>query len=171
MLCNMAKKGNKTPYELWNKSAPPLDHLRPLGCKTWIRIPDSARTGKFDAVLWEEIMLGYENQASAYWILRKADRSLVISRHVKFDESLFPSPAVNPPSVPMRFPYVIFADENEKKSLEDDTGNSTPNSTPEEDVFHDALEELPLRRIKVIGPQHPTLISSDINTENILPFS
>ncbi|MBW0563785.1 hypothetical protein O181_103500, partial [Austropuccinia psidii MF-1] len=171
MLCNMVKKGNKTPYEVWHKLAPPINNLRPFGCKTWVRIPDLARTGKFDAVLWEGIMLGYANQASAYRVLRIADKSVVISRHVKFDESIFPSLAVNPPRVPMEFPNIIFSGENEKKSLEADTSDLTCNSTPEEDVFHDALEELPVRRIKVIGPRHPTLITSDISTENILPFS
>ncbi|MBW0465873.1 hypothetical protein O181_005588 [Austropuccinia psidii MF-1] len=103
--------------------------------------------------------------------MRVADKSVVISRHIKFEESIFPSLAVNSPSVPMEFPYVIFAGENEKISLEAETGDLTPNSTPEEDVFHDALEELPVRRIKVIGLRHPTLITSDISTENILPFS
>ncbi|MBW0505197.1 hypothetical protein O181_044912 [Austropuccinia psidii MF-1] len=171
MLCNMVKKGNKTPYELWHQIAPPINNLRPFGCKTWVRIPDSAIMGKFDAVSWEGIMLGYENQVSAYWILRLADKSVVISRHAKFDESIFPSLAVYSPSVPMEFPYVIFVGENEKISLKAGTGDLTPNSTPKEDVFHEALEELPVRRIKVIGPQHPTLITSDISIENILPFS
>ncbi|MBW0481296.1 hypothetical protein O181_021011 [Austropuccinia psidii MF-1] len=171
MLCNMVKKGNKTPYELCHQIAPPINNLRPFGCKTWVRIPDSAIMGKFDAVSWEGIMLGCANQVSAYWILRLADKSVVISRHAKFDEYIFPSLAVYSPSVPMEFPYVIFVGENEKISLKAGTGYLTPNSTPKEDVFHEALEELPVRRIKVIGPQHPTLITSNISIENILPFS
>ncbi|MBW0492428.1 hypothetical protein O181_032143 [Austropuccinia psidii MF-1] len=116
-------------------------------------------------------MLGYENQALAYRILRVADKLVVISRHVKFDESSLPSLAVDTPSVPLEFPYVFFAGENQEISLEADTADLTPNSTPEEDVFHDALEELPVRRIKVIGPRHPMLITSNISTDNILPFS
>ncbi|MBW0543082.1 hypothetical protein O181_082797 [Austropuccinia psidii MF-1] len=78
MLCNMVRKGNKTPYEVWHKLAPPINNLRPFGCKTWVRIPESARTGKFDAVSWEGIMLGYASQASAYRVLRIADKSIVI---------------------------------------------------------------------------------------------
>ncbi|MBW0555648.1 hypothetical protein O181_095363 [Austropuccinia psidii MF-1] len=171
MLCNLTRKGSKTPYELWHKIYPPIDKLRPFWCKTWVRIPDSARAGKFDAVAWEGIMLGYANQALAYWILRVADKLVVISRHIKFDESSFPSLSVDTPSVPMEFPYVIFVGENKEISLEADTGDLTPKSTPDEDVFHDALEELPVRRIKVIGPQSPMLITSNISTDNILPFS
>ncbi|MBW0500268.1 hypothetical protein O181_039983 [Austropuccinia psidii MF-1] len=171
MLCNLTRKGRKTPYELWHKIYPPIDKLRPFGCKKWVRIPDSARAGKFDAVAWEGIILGYANQALAYRILRLADKLVVISRHVKFDESSFPSLAVDTPSVPMEFPYVIFLGENKEISLEADTGDLTPKSTPEEDVFHDALEELPVKRINVIGPGNPTLITSNISTDNILPFS
>ncbi|MBW0483989.1 hypothetical protein O181_023704 [Austropuccinia psidii MF-1] len=36
-------------------------------------------------------MLGYENNNSLYRILRLTDRKILISRHVKFDESVFPS--------------------------------------------------------------------------------
>ncbi|MBW0479606.1 hypothetical protein O181_019321 [Austropuccinia psidii MF-1] len=136
----MAKRDKKTPYELWHEIALPISNLGPFGCKTWVRIPDSARTGKFDAVSWEGIMLGYANQVSAYWILRVADKSVVISRHIKFDESIFPSLAVNLPSVPIEFPYFIFLSENEKISLEADTGDLTPNSTSKEDLSHDSLE-------------------------------
>ncbi|MBW0513986.1 hypothetical protein O181_053701 [Austropuccinia psidii MF-1] len=171
MLCNLTRKGSKTPYELWHKIYPPIDKLKAFGCKAWVRIPDSERAGRFDAVEWEGIMLGYANQASAYLIVRMTEKSVVISRHVKFDESSFLSLAVDTPSVPMEIPYFIFAGENKEISLEADTGDLTPNSTPEEDVFHDALEELPVRRIKVIGPWHPTLITSNISTDNILPFS
>ncbi|MBW0511675.1 hypothetical protein O181_051390 [Austropuccinia psidii MF-1] len=68
-----------------------IKNLRQFWCKRWVRITDSARTEKFEAVSWEGIMLGYANQALAYQILRMADKSVVISRHIKFDESLFPS--------------------------------------------------------------------------------
>ncbi|MBW0493864.1 hypothetical protein O181_033579 [Austropuccinia psidii MF-1] len=40
-------------------------------------------------------------------------------------------------------------------------------------VQHPSLEEeaRPCQRIRVIGPQHPTLVSCDINPKNILPFT
>ncbi|MBW0461004.1 hypothetical protein O181_000719 [Austropuccinia psidii MF-1] len=39
-----------------------------------------------------------------------------------------------------------------------------------EDELHDAMEELPQRRIRVIVPRHPTLITGDISEENISPY-
>ncbi|MBW0510891.1 hypothetical protein O181_050606 [Austropuccinia psidii MF-1] len=36
-------------------------------------------------------MLGYENDNSSYQILRLSDRKILISRHMKFDKSVFPS--------------------------------------------------------------------------------
>ncbi|MBW0537815.1 hypothetical protein O181_077530 [Austropuccinia psidii MF-1] len=39
----------------------------------------------------------------------------------------------------------------------------------DDDIFVDALEQQP-QIIQVIGPRHPTLISSEINSNNILPF-
>ncbi|MBW0532222.1 hypothetical protein O181_071937 [Austropuccinia psidii MF-1] len=39
----------------------------------------------------------------------------------------------------------------------------------DDDILVDAVEQLP-QRIRVIGPRHPTLISSEINSNNILPF-
>ncbi|MBW0483711.1 hypothetical protein O181_023426 [Austropuccinia psidii MF-1] len=39
-----------------------------------------------------------------------------------------------------------------------------------EDIFIDALEQKP-QTIRVLGARRPTLISSKINRENILPFS
>ncbi|MBW0544368.1 hypothetical protein O181_084083 [Austropuccinia psidii MF-1] len=32
-----------------------------------------------------------------------------------------------------------------------------------EEEFHDAMEEIPQRRIKIIGPRHPTLIRGDVS--------
>ncbi|MBW0531261.1 hypothetical protein O181_070976 [Austropuccinia psidii MF-1] len=32
------------------------------------------------------------------------------------------------------------------------------------------MEEIPQRRIRVIGPRHPTLITGDVSEENILPY-
>ncbi|MBW0484984.1 hypothetical protein O181_024699 [Austropuccinia psidii MF-1] len=70
----------------------------------------------------------------------------------------------------MELPYVIFTSDNKKVSLEADTSDLILNSTPEEDVLYYSLEELPVRRIKVIGPRNPTMITSDISTNSILPF-
>ncbi|MBW0558335.1 hypothetical protein O181_098050, partial [Austropuccinia psidii MF-1] len=80
-LCNLIPKqgDKKTPFENWHHKKPPLRHLRPFGCKAWIRIPPQLRTHKFAPVSWEGIFLGYENNGSSYRILRSRDQAVVIS--------------------------------------------------------------------------------------------
>ncbi|MBW0487248.1 hypothetical protein O181_026963, partial [Austropuccinia psidii MF-1] len=79
-LLNMApKRDGVSPYEKWFKRKPPVSNLRTFGCRAWLRIPPVKRQSKFESIAWEGIMLGYENHASAYRILRLQDRRVVIS--------------------------------------------------------------------------------------------
>ncbi|MBW0500660.1 hypothetical protein O181_040375 [Austropuccinia psidii MF-1] len=57
------------------------------------------------------------------------------------------------------------------QNLDADTSDLTSESATEGDILHDALEELSSWRIRAIGLRHPTLISSEIKTDSILPFS
>ncbi|MBW0494009.1 hypothetical protein O181_033724 [Austropuccinia psidii MF-1] len=173
LLCNLVQWHEKTPYHLWNNQAPPINKLRPFGCRAWVRIPEANRKAKFDPVSWEGIFLGSTNKTTAYWVLRVVDKAVIISRHVKFDESVFPSFSINSTNTPLQFPVFNFSfkDIHQNQNSDSDTSYLPSDSATKEDVFHDALEELPAWRIRVIGPRHPTLISSEIRTNNILPFS
>ncbi|MBW0490881.1 hypothetical protein O181_030596 [Austropuccinia psidii MF-1] len=91
ILCNLVQQQEKTPYQLWNKQAPPINKLQPFGCRAWVQIPEANRKGKFYPVAWEGIFIGYTNQTTAYKVLRVVDKAVIISRHVKFDESFFPA--------------------------------------------------------------------------------
>ncbi|MBW0571719.1 hypothetical protein O181_111434 [Austropuccinia psidii MF-1] len=117
-------------------------------------------------------MLGYKNQSSAsqiWWIL---DKRVVISRHVKFDESCFPALTSSLSLKPTNNQYPVlpqnisdyFPDIGEAAANKDDVCSAL------EDQYHDAVEEQPSRRIGVIGPRHPTIITGDISSENILPY-
>ncbi|MBW0473127.1 hypothetical protein O181_012842 [Austropuccinia psidii MF-1] len=46
------------------------------------------------------------------------------------------------------------------QNLSSETSDLTSDTATKADVFYDALEELPARRIRVIGPRNPTLIST-----------
>ncbi|MBW0467290.1 hypothetical protein O181_007005 [Austropuccinia psidii MF-1] len=59
---------------------------------------------------------------------------------------------------------------HQNQNIDADTSDLPSDSATKGDDFHDTLEELP-RRIRVIGPRHPTRISSEIRTNNILLFS
>ncbi|MBW0466666.1 hypothetical protein O181_006381 [Austropuccinia psidii MF-1] len=117
--------------------------------------------------------LGYTNQTTAYRVLRVVDKALIIRRHVKFDESVFPAVSINSTNTPSQFPVFNFSfkDNHQNQNLDADTSNLPSDSATKGDVFHDSLEELPAWRIRVIGSRHPTLISSEIRTYIILLFS
>ncbi|MBW0516877.1 hypothetical protein O181_056592 [Austropuccinia psidii MF-1] len=122
-LLNVAPKRNGiSPYKKWFNQKPPVSNLRTFGFKAWVRIPLIKRRSKFESILWEGIMLGYENQASAYRISRLQDK--------RVDDSC----------------------------------------SEWEDEFHDAVEGIPQRRIRIIGPRHATLITGDVSEANILPY-
>ncbi|MBW0579763.1 hypothetical protein O181_119478, partial [Austropuccinia psidii MF-1] len=70
------------------------------------------------------------------------------------------------------FPGLIQNSEQSQNNPPEDNPQSTESilsDSKDEDFFVDAPEQ-PLPRIRVIGPRHPTPISSDINGNNILPF-
>ncbi|MBW0536646.1 hypothetical protein O181_076361 [Austropuccinia psidii MF-1] len=179
-LCNLIPKheNQKTPYEIWNNSKPPLHKLKPFGCKAWLKIPTHFIRNKFESKAWEGIFLGYENEASSYRILRVSDQKVIISKHVIFDESKFPS--LSSQTQPMEditkiflFPRQSTEEETNSDSNMEDSSSSVDSislDNEREKIFVDALEQQP-KRIQVIGPRHPTLISSEINSNNILPFS
>ncbi|MBW0564191.1 hypothetical protein O181_103906 [Austropuccinia psidii MF-1] len=134
-LLNIApKRDGISPYKKWFNRKQPVSNLRTFGCKAWVRIPPIKQRLKFKSIVWEGIMLGYENQASAYRILRLQDNSL--RPHSEFSD---------------------IADESDSCS-------------ERKDEFHDAVEEMPQRRIRIIGPRHPTLITGDVSEANILPY-
>ncbi|MBW0483969.1 hypothetical protein O181_023684 [Austropuccinia psidii MF-1] len=125
---------------------------------------------------WEEIFLKYENESSSYCILRISDQKIIISRHVFFDKETFPplpSQKQFTEDIVRIFPNPIQTTKEfpTDSNTEEDSSSSELNSVDneEEDTYVDALEHKP-KRIRVIGPRHPTLILSKIDSNNILPF-
>ncbi|MBW0582486.1 hypothetical protein O181_122201 [Austropuccinia psidii MF-1] len=170
---------NQTPkndaillYETWFGFKPCMDKLRSFVCKALVRIPLATHFSIFGAVAWEDILLRYENHALAYRILRISDKRVIISRHVKFDESCFPALIYSPIKNPLNTRILHFFSNLPFycSSTHGDTANEVDDCSVVEEVFHDDLEEQPTQRIRVIGPRHPTLISSNVTTDNILSY-
>ncbi|MBW0592117.1 hypothetical protein O181_131832 [Austropuccinia psidii MF-1] len=94
-----------------------------------------------------------------------------------FNEEKFPSlPSQNQSTeeffktFPNLTPMTIEETSNNSGHQENHSNIESISNYEDEDVFVDALEQQP-QRIRVIGPRHPTLISSEINSDNILPFT
>ncbi|MBW0460937.1 hypothetical protein O181_000652 [Austropuccinia psidii MF-1] len=111
-------------------------------------------------------MLGYENHSFPYRILRVSDKWVIINRNVKLYENAFPDltplPTQKPPNA-QNLPY-------HHSSVNENSSDESDDFSLLEEELHDKLEEQPTQRIRVIGPRHPTLITRDISSKNILPY-
>ncbi|KAI7952262.1 hypothetical protein MJO29_007893 [Puccinia striiformis f. sp. tritici] len=83
-------KGRKSPVELMFGRKPNIAVFRPFGCKVWALKPEIYHERKFDSLAWEGILVGYANDYSTYKILRSDTKQLVNSKHVYFEENIFP---------------------------------------------------------------------------------
>ncbi|MBW0541403.1 hypothetical protein O181_081118, partial [Austropuccinia psidii MF-1] len=186
-------RNNISPYASWKGLPPRIKRLRVFGCRAVISIPRSQRSWKFGPVGAEGVLLGYENKNSAYRILRLSDLKVVISKHVKFEEDVFPQIlGAGSTKEAWLVPYNGLI---ETEDIARDIPSSSPSSSNEsqEDLpchpsegssrMVDEVQEPPVAaeevedsdpisssRIKVIGPRHPTLIVGDVNSSNILPY-
>ncbi|MBW0540636.1 hypothetical protein O181_080351 [Austropuccinia psidii MF-1] len=109
----------------------------------------------------EGIMLGYENHASAYRILRLQDNQVVISRHAKLGETYFPTllPPLNSTKLHNLISPISLNPFNPHTETIRNVSDKDDSCSEWEDEFHDAMEEIPQRMIRVIGPRHPNLIT------------
>ncbi|MBW0466267.1 hypothetical protein O181_005982 [Austropuccinia psidii MF-1] len=186
-------RSNHIPYAIWRGLPPRIKRLQVFGCRAIISIPKSQQDWKFNAVGAEGVLLGYANDNTAYCILRLSDLKVVISKHVKFEESIFP--CIQAPSLRDEAWIVPWNNQLESTELVDEFRQSDHSFVDEvqtNDLLHSvedssrlvdeaqessssaAAVEIPVPvnhpRIKVIGSRHPTLIKGSIDGGNILPY-
>ncbi|MBW0466606.1 hypothetical protein O181_006321 [Austropuccinia psidii MF-1] len=195
-LCNIVptpSRHNLSPYVLWKGLPPHVKPLRTFGFQALITVPKHHREWKLAPAAKEGILLGYENDNTSYQILCTRDRKVVVANNVVSREDVFPSLG-NPTHVPepLLIPFTegtVAVDEvSSVKSVA--VGNIPPVQLPEAphsplcptnagSIFQSEDEESlvgeppsgPPRRIKVIGPRHPALISCHLDGSNVLPYS
>ncbi|MBW0461525.1 hypothetical protein O181_001240 [Austropuccinia psidii MF-1] len=180
------------PDYYWAEASPRVKRLRTFGCLAFIANPRKHRTWKMGPAGVEGILLGYENENTAYRILRISDAKVIITKHATFDETKFPSlTGVNKEGKLNLSEFTMTVDESRPDEAEEDANCSetvdeirvsslceAPPPTMVDEVhgggegpLSTELAPVTPARIKVIGPRHPTLISSDIDNLNILPYT
>ncbi|MBW0491831.1 hypothetical protein O181_031546 [Austropuccinia psidii MF-1] len=134
-------------------------------------------------------MLGYENDNKSYCVLRLSDSKVVISWHMIFDKTTFPTLNSARSNSALIIPEdssvsAAVVDESHPADMEsvdevrpmdpelDDTSRMVDevHVAPELDSA-DSAPPCKKSRIKVIGPWHPTIISSAVDSHHILPYS
>ncbi|MBW0511642.1 hypothetical protein O181_051357 [Austropuccinia psidii MF-1] len=182
---------NLSPYALWTGKSPRIKKLRVFGCQAITLIPKNQRDWELAQSGREGVFLGYENDMLAYRVLYPDDGKILISKHVLFDKSKFPclssSSSLNSPLVvPFSFDGEgELVDEVQSPSsvtqevvdevhlpdapIEDPSTEEAVDETSPSSVTEEQAPPAP-RRLRVIGPRHPTLVSCDVDRSNILPF-
>lgn len=88
---------NKTPYEVWTGHKPDVADLRIFGSKVTVHEPKQKRK-KWSAKSREMIFIGYDDQKKGFRCYDSATNQVIVSRDVKFFETLSSTVMMNPPS-------------------------------------------------------------------------
>jgi hypothetical protein len=90
-------KGNRSPHQLLYHTTPAYDHLHIFGCLCYPLSP-SPTIHKLQPRSSPCVFLGYPSNHRGYKCLDLHTRKIILSRHVIFDEHVFPfSSSTNPP--------------------------------------------------------------------------
>ncbi|MBW0512556.1 hypothetical protein O181_052271 [Austropuccinia psidii MF-1] len=94
---------NNSPFTLWKGLSPKIQRLCTFGSREIVTVLRNHRDWKLGATGCEGIFLGYKNKNTAYCVLRLSDSKILTTKHVTFDESVFPclkdNETTNPRSV------------------------------------------------------------------------
>ncbi|MBW0500217.1 hypothetical protein O181_039932 [Austropuccinia psidii MF-1] len=171
---------SNVPWSFWAEAvntATFLSNLIPTIFRYFILIQRKDRDWKLAPTSKEGILLSFENNNSSYRILWLQDKKVVVTRHALFIEDNFPLLDESNCTDCSRWVDIgdevdLFFDFNE--SIVDEGHGTIVQESPSPCVAERpdqvVIPENPWR-IRVIGPQHPTLIRGDVDKANILPFS
>ena len=109
----------KTPYECLFGKKPDLSHLRVLGCKCYVHIPNSNRQ-KLDQKSYEAIFIGYPDGTKGYKVYDVKKDRFMISRDVTFFESKFLFREESKQDDVMQTDNTIIREDNEKFEEQND---------------------------------------------------
>uniref|UniRef100_A0A1J3DVK1 Retrovirus-related Pol polyprotein from transposon TNT 1-94 n=2 Tax=Noccaea caerulescens TaxID=107243 RepID=A0A1J3DVK1_NOCCA len=77
---------DSSPFEVLNKTQPPIDYLRVFGCVCYVLVPGEQRN-KLDAKSTKGMFIGYSINQKGYKCYIPETRRVLVSRDVKFIES------------------------------------------------------------------------------------
>ncbi len=128
---------DKTPYECLFRKKPDISHLRILGCKCYVHIPNNNRR-KLDQKSYEAIFIGYPDGIKGYKVYDMEKNRFMISREVTFFESKFPYRKESKLDGVMQPDNTIVREEN--KEIEE--ANDEEIERSEEDIERSNDEEI-----------------------------
>lgn len=82
-----ASVGGRVPQTLLTGRRVNVKHFRPFGCPAYPIVPKKLRSGKFGWKARRCVMIGYPEGTKGFKLWDIDKKTIVVSRHVKFDES------------------------------------------------------------------------------------
>ncbi|MBW0494470.1 hypothetical protein O181_034185 [Austropuccinia psidii MF-1] len=175
-----ASTGNQSPHFLWTNTSPKLDKLGTFGCRAVIHNLKRQYESKMEPPGQAGILIGYDNDNSAYRIVCLKDLKVSVTHHTTFNEQVFPKLSTTSKNTLTFFHEDINTShspdiETNPKTLNNSdltTATQASDLTPPADETLDTTERpsaAPLW-IRIIGPRHLTLINSAVDNLNILPY-
>ena len=79
--------GGRTPYELWDRHTPSIQHLRTFGCIAHTKV-NTPHQKKLDDRSRRMVFVAYEPGSKAYRVYDPSTRRVHISRDVVFDKAV-----------------------------------------------------------------------------------
>ncbi|MBW0470028.1 hypothetical protein O181_009743 [Austropuccinia psidii MF-1] len=197
-LCNLsptASRGNKSPHSLWTDSPIKLTKLRTFGCQAVIHSLKRQRDWKLAPPGQEGVLLGFENGDTAYQILRLSDLKVAVTRNVTFNKKIFPTIAgrnrsstwcvkdehtdhnvsliTEPANNVALNNSETMEDElpTEESCIEDVPPLNSPTHPVSDNNSMNHENSFEQQQRNDIIPRHPTLITSNVDSIHILPYS
>ncbi|MBW0570370.1 hypothetical protein O181_110085, partial [Austropuccinia psidii MF-1] len=213
-------RSGKSPQFLWSNIFPNLTGLQTLGCESVIHNLKRQKDWELSSRGQEGILLGFENEGTAYRILRLDDLNVVVTRNTSFNGNFFPPIPGKPNSVQWTINGIDellpltdihtdtqreqnflsdpegsldiaryqetnnenvngsdWSDEGKTNQSRDESSCDSPVPCPNHlnnetsSYSHEELWNIHKQRVKVIGPCHPNLITSNVDSMHILPYS
>ncbi|MBW0485992.1 hypothetical protein O181_025707 [Austropuccinia psidii MF-1] len=174
-------RANQSPNFLWTNTLPNMDRLRTFGCRAVIHNLKLKYKSKMEPPGKPGILIGYDNNNTAYGIVCLKDSKVSVMHHATFNEQVFPKLSTTNEDT-----LTFFHKDNNASSSPNtetfaktvNTGNLTStiqaaaDAEPQVDQTLDTTEQPPAPplRLRIIGPQYPTLIISVVDNLNILPY-
>ncbi|MBW0580015.1 hypothetical protein O181_119730 [Austropuccinia psidii MF-1] len=89
-LSPTTSRANQYPHFLWTETLPKLDRLRTNGCRAVIHNLKRQYEVKMEPPAQPRILIGYDNNDTAYRIVGLKDSKVSVKHHATFNEIFFP---------------------------------------------------------------------------------
>ncbi|CAJ2671832.1 unnamed protein product [Trifolium pratense] len=161
-----------TPEEAWSGMKPSVKHFKVFGCLAFVHVPDAQRK-KLDDKSIKCVHLGVSEESKAYKLYNPADKKIIVSRDVVFDESKGWNWGESSQAQATQYDNSeneVYETEEEPaagENVETDPQNVTvPDS--ESDEQYESEEELPPRVIRRPGYLNDYVTGQEIEEEDQL---